>query len=171
MKTVYLLRHAKSSWDQPALDDFRRPLAPRGRKAAPRMGRFMAIEGLVPDRVLCSGATRARETWDLVYDAFGVPVAVEILDEIYHGSPGTILELIQRLPKHEESVLLIGHNPAFEDLAHQLAGTGKEEALRQMAAKFPTAALAILDFPVPTWREVGPGNGALRDFIRPKALK
>ena len=171
MKTVYLLRHAKSSWDQPALEDFRRPLAPRGRKAAPRMGRFMSREGLIPDRVLCSGATRARETWDLVYDTFSVPVAVEILDDIYHGSPDTLLHLIRELPDHEESVLLIGHNPTFEDLASRLAGNGNEKALQDMAAKFPTAALAILDFPVSSWRDVGPGNGSLRDFILPKALE
>ena len=93
MKTVLLLRHAKSSWDSPHLSDFERPLAPRGRKAAPRMGRFLEKNDLIPDRVLCSGARRALETLELASEDWGDSVHVEIRDEIYHGS---VESLIQR---------------------------------------------------------------------------
>ena len=170
MKTVLLLRHAKSSWDNPLLGDFERPLAPRGRKAAPRMGRFMARNGLVPDRVLCSGARRAVETLGLASEDWQ-EVQVETLDEIYHASPSSLLQLIRALPQGEESVLLVGHNPTFEELASRLAGSGKEEALEALSQKYPTGALAILDFHVGTWAELEPGKGFLRDFIRPKTLK
>jgi len=171
LKTVYLLRHAKSSWDQPNLDDYQRPLAPRGLKAAPRLGRYMAKEQLIPQRVLCSGARRAQESWELVSDALDVTVPVTILPEIYHGSTGTLKGLIQKLPDTENSVLLVGHNPTFHHLALSLAGSGEETALQRLHFKYPTGALAILDFSVQLWREVREGSGHLRDFIRPKGLK
>jgi len=171
MKTVLLLRHAKSSWDQPHLEDFERPLAARGRKAAPRIGRYLAREDLIPDRVLCSAAVRAVETWELVSEALATPVPTEFLDEIYHAAPGDLLDLIRALPQAEESVLLVGHNPTFEILASRLAGSGEEEALRALAAKYPTAALAVLDFRVRKWAELGAGLGHLRGFIRPKELE
>ena len=170
MKTVLLLRHAKSSWDQPLLEDFRRPLAPRGRKSAPRVGRYLAREGLIPDRVLCSGAARAVETWELVSEALGAVAPAELRDEIYHASPRTLTEILRTLPDPVQSVLLIGHNPTFETLALRLAGSGGEEALEAMRSKFPTAALAILDFRIERWAELEEGGGVLRDFIRPKEL-
>jgi phosphohistidine phosphatase len=170
VKTVFLLRHAKSSWDEPFLDDYERPLALRGRKAAPRMGEYMAQEGLVPDRVLCSGARRARETWELVSEALGSLPPTQFLSDIYHGSAGTLLDLIHHLPDNEESVLLVGHNPTFQDFALLLAGSGEEEPLRQMTSKYPTGALAILDFQGERWTGVLGGAGYLRAFVRPKAL-
>jgi phosphohistidine phosphatase len=171
VKTVYLLRHAKSSWDQPYLDDYQRPLAPRGLNAAPRLGRYMSKEKLIPERVLCSGARRAQETWDLVSDALEVTVPVNVLPEIYHGSTGTLKGLIHGLPDSEDSVLLVGHNPTFHDFALSLAGSGEEEAIQRLRFKYPTGSLAILDFGVQEWREVREGTGHLRDFIRPKGLK
>ena len=171
MKTVFLLRHAKSSWDQPLLEDFRRPLSSRGRKAAPRVGRYLARNGLIPERVLCSGAVRAVETWELVSESLGTEVPTEFMDEIYHASPRTLLEIIRTLPEWEESVLLVGHNPTFETLAIRLAGTGDEEALLVLSSKYPTASLAILDFRIRSWQELEEGGGHLRDFIRPKDLK
>jgi phosphohistidine phosphatase len=171
LKTVLLLRHAKSSWDEPFLEDFRRPLAPRGRKAAARMGRFMDKKGLTPDRVLCSGAVRATETWELVSEGLSRSPPTEIRNDLYHASPGALLRLIRSLPDEEYSVLLIGHNPTFESLAHHLAGSGDPAALRDLASKYPTAALAILDFRIQRWRELEAGEGDLRDFVRPKALK
>ena len=135
------------------------------------MGRFMAREELIPGRVLCSGAQRAVESWEMVSAALGVDVPVEIRDEIYGSSPGTLMKLIRLLPNEEDSVLLVGHNPTFESLALQLAGSGNEEALQTLAFKYPTGALAILDFAVRSWEDIGWGAGYLRDFIRPKALK
>jgi phosphohistidine phosphatase len=171
MKTVYLLRHAKSSWDDPTLPDFRRVLSPRGQEAAPRVGRYMARKGLIPHRVLCSGATRAIATWELISEALGDDILLEVREDVYHATSDSLLSLIRDLPDDESSVLLIGHNPTFEDLALALAGTGEERALESLDRKYPTGALAILDFSTEVWQEVREGAGYLRDFIRPKSLK
>jgi len=171
VKTIYLLRHAKSSWDDAALPDFQRPLAPRGRKAAPRLGTYMAQHGLVPDRVLCSAARRAVETWQAVSEALGDQVEVQVREDLYHATPGSLLDAVRHLPPEVQSVLLIGHNPTFEDLALALAGSGEEEALEELDRKYPTGAMAILDFPVQDWNEVREGTGWLRAFVRPKDLK
>jgi phosphohistidine phosphatase len=171
VKTIYLLRHAKSSWDDASLPDFHRPLAPRGRKAAPRVGDYMARHGLLPDRVLCSAARRAVETWQALSPVLGENTAVEFREDIYHASPGNLLDAVRSLPPEVESVLLIGHNPTFEDLALALAGSGEEKALQELDRKYPTGAMAILDFPVQDWGEVREGTGWLRAFVRPRDLK
>ena len=171
VKTIYLLRHAKSSWDDASLPDFHRPLAPRGRKAAPRVGDYMARHGLLPDRVLCSAARRAVETWQALSSVLGDHAAVEFREDIYHATPGDLLDAVRSLPPEVESVLLIGHNPTFEDLALALAGSGEEKALQELDRKYPTGAMAILDFPVQDWGEVREGTGWLRAFVRPRDLK
>jgi len=171
VKTVYLLRHAKSSWDDASLPDHDRPLSPRGRKAAPLMGAYMARHGLVPDRVLCSAARRAAETWDAVSAALGHDVPAAILGDIYHATPADLLALLRGLPGEVGSVLLVGHNPTLEDLALALAGSGEEKALDELDAKYPTGAMAILDFSVEAWSELREGGGWLRDFVRPGHLK
>jgi len=171
MKTVFLLRHAKSSWDQPTLPDPARPLSSRGRKAAPRVGAYMARNDLIPDRVLCSTARRAVETWDLVSEYLEDPIQVEIREDLYHASPGSLLAILQGLPDTEDSVLFVGHNPTFEDLALALAGAGRGESLAELGRKYPTGALAVFDFPVGAWSEVREGEGYLREFIRPRTLE
>lgn len=170
MKTVLLLRHAKSSWDAPATPDFLRPLAPRGRKAAPRMATYMARAGLVPDRVLCSSARRAVETWELVAPALGEKVQVTVTEELYHASPARLLEMIRARPSDESMVLLIGHNPSFEDLALSLAGAGDSKALEALDRKYPTAALAVLEFDVGDWTGIREGGGYLKSLVLPKRL-
>jgi phosphohistidine phosphatase len=171
LKTIFLLRHAKSSWDEPYMDDYQRPLAPRGIKAAPRMGRYMFREGLIPQRVLCSGARRTRETWELVSAPLKVEIPVEYVPDIYHGSSVTIKDLIGHLSDIESSVLFVGHNPIFHQLALTLAGSGDEAAIQQLQFKYPTGALAILDFDTEHWSAIRDGTGYLRAFIRPKELK
>ncbi len=131
----------------------------------------MVKEGLVPHRVLCSSAVRATSTWELLSRAVGDQMPVEIRDELYETSPDRLLELIRALPEDESSVLLIGHNPTFEDLALALAGDGNAEALDELDRKYPTGALAVLDFSTDRWGEVREGRGFLRAFIRPKAIK
>lgn len=180
MKTVLLLRHAKSSWDDPSLPDFQRPLAPRGRRAAPLMAEYLAEHGLVPDRVLCSAAQRAKETWEIIARALeedldpplpeAGPIRVELRQDVYHASPRSLLDLLQGLDDAEAMVLLVGHNPTFEDLADILAGSGDLAGLDRMRRKFPTAALAVIDFPVGRWAQVQPAQGYLRAFVRPKDL-
>lgn len=171
LKTVLLLRHAKSSWDHPNLTDFRRPLAPRGQKAAPRIGGYMAKSGLKPDLVLCSAATRAMETWELVAESLPEDPPVEFREDLYHASPWSLMAILRGLSPTVNTVLLVGHNPTFEDLAISLVGTGPPGAVEEIHRKYPTGALAILDFLVETWPAVGEGTGHLRDFIQPRQLK
>ena len=170
MKTVLLLRHAKSSWDHPQLTDHQRPLAKRGIKAGPRIGRYIAESDLEPHRVLCSSARRAVETWELVADELDGQPAVEFRTDVYHATTGSLVDMIQDLPAEEDRVLLVGHNPTFEDLAVHLAGDGNPEARAELRQKYPTGALAVLDFDVSTWAQVSPGQGFLRSFTKPRTL-
>lgn len=170
MRTVYLLRHAKSSWDDPTLTDHDRPLAPRGRKAAPRMGAYLRHDGLIPGLVLCSTALRARQTWALVAPSLPPGIRVEFRKELYDADAGNFLDILRHCPDDAETVMLIGHNPALEDCAARLAGGGDPAALKRMASKYPTAALAEIAFDAKRWRDVEAGTGRLVDFVRPKDL-
>ena len=170
MKYLYLIRHAKSSWDEPFLSDHDRPLARRGRKAAPRVGAHMANMGWIPESVLCSSARRAVETWDLVSMELDQLIRTETTADLYHASPSSILDLLRALPDDEESVLLVGHNPTFEDLTLLLAVEGNQEALSDVKRKYPTGALAVVDLPIDSWAQIRGGEGALRAFIRPRTL-
>ena len=165
MKTLYLLRHAKSSWDDPALDDFDRPLSGRGQKAAPLVGRYMAERGWQPDLALVSPAVRARDTWSLASAELPAPVETRFEPAIYMALPGDLLTLLRETDA-PGSVILIGHNPGLEDLAARLAGPGSDPRARaRMAEKFPTTALARFDVAA-----LEPGAAILTDFIRPKDL-
>ncbi|MGI9509252.1 MAG: SixA phosphatase family protein, partial [Geminicoccaceae bacterium] len=175
MRRLLLLRHAKSSWDQRDQEDVQRPLAPRGRQAAPLIGRHLGGQGLVPDLVLCSTAERARQTLALVraeWDrADGEGAAVEMRASLYLAPPGEMLAALRRLDDATESVMIIGHNPGMALLAGQLALKGDPRGLKTMAVKFPTAALAVIDFDVDAWRSIAPGRGRLQSFVRPKDLR
>tara|TARA_R110001592_G_scaffold180320_1_gene422559 strand:- start:2995 stop:3567 length:573 start_codon:yes stop_codon:yes gene_type:complete len=170
VKTLLLLRHAKSDWAEPGRDDIDRPLAPRGRDAAPRIGRYLSAEGLIPDQVLCSTARRAQETWDLVAAELGCEVPVHFNKGLYAVSSAALLAAVRRVPDDCGRLLLIGHNPEIEDLAHRLAGTGKAKALASLAEKYPTGALAEIRFARDSWTQVGEGTGTLDRFVRPRDL-
>lgn len=168
MKTIYLLRHAKSSWDQPKLPDHDRPLAPRGETAAPLMGRHLAQTSMVPERVLCSTAVRARQTWEAVAPALSPPPEVAYRRDIYDADARDLLRLLRELPDETRSVMLVGHNPAMEELAEMLVGGGDADARQLMAAKFPTAALARISVDTHGWPAIAPEAGQLDRFVRPK---
>lgn len=170
MKTLLLLRHAKSSWDEPELRDIDRPLTQRGRKSAARMGRFLAERGLVPDIVLCSPARRARETYAGLAPALPDGADVDFEDRLYMAQPTTLLRLVQRLPDDAGIALLVGHNPGIEHFATRLTGSGDSDALGRMTHKFPTAALAVLHFDTGHWRDVASGKGRLDTFVAPREL-
>ena len=171
MKTVYLLRHAKSSWEDPALEDFDRPLAPRGRKAAPRMAAFMREKGLIPEIVLCSAARRALETWEQVAPGLDAEIPVKVLSGLYHAAPSGLLAALRRAPADAASALLVGHNPAIEGLALLLCGPrSKPKALDRLRAKFPTGALAVIDVEADTWSALAEGSGRLTQFVCPRDL-
>ncbi len=170
MLHLYLLRHAKSSWNEPALRDFDRPLAPRGWNAAPRMGEYMKNAGYQPDTVLCSPAKRTRETLEMVQRHLATPRHIYMNKAIYHADSSNLLELIQMAPEETENLLLIGHNPGIQELALTLAGEGDRGTWQNMWSKFPTAALAVLRFDANGWRKIRARSGNLVDFMTPKRL-
>ncbi|MEZ5932730.1 MAG: histidine phosphatase family protein [Alphaproteobacteria bacterium] len=175
MRRLLLLRHAKSSWDQDDLDDMSRPLAPRGRRAAPVIGRYMSGRDLLPDLVLCSTAERARQTLELVTAEWereaGAAPKVTMRVSLYLASAGELFASVQRLDDDVESVMIVGHNPGLATFAGNLVTNGDPLGMRAMAAKFPTAALAVVDLDLRSWNEVAPGCGYLSSFVRPKDLK
>ena len=170
MKRLLLLRHAKSDWSS-ALPDHQRQLNQRGQQAAARMGRYIHDEGLTPDRVLCSPATRASETWHLVQPALSDAPDANYIDAIYDfGSGNSLLEILREHGGDAQTLMLIGHNPSIEGLASLLSGTGDETALASLARKYPTAGLAVIDFECEDWHQIGPSTGTLQRFTRPKEL-
>jgi phosphohistidine phosphatase len=170
MPELLLLRHAKSAWDQPGLADHERPLAPRGVKAAKRMGKAMRELGLVPDLAICSTAVRARQTWELALAALGGEVETRYLKGLYLGSPGQMLAVIRRQPVRCRRLLLVAHDPGIHALATSLAGEGEAADLERLRAKFPTGALAQIELSGAGWQEVGMRQGRLLRLIRPKDL-
>ena len=168
MRHLHLLRHAKSSWDDPALSDHDRPLAPRGRRAAERIASHLRLEEIVPDLVLCSSATRARETLEGIEPALGDGPDVQIERGLYGVPERELLDRLHDVPDTIDSVMLIGHNPSVQDLAVTLARPGP--ALDTVELKYPTGALATLIFDG-SWRELAPGTAELRSFVRPKDLR
>jgi phosphohistidine phosphatase len=168
MKTLTLLRHAKSGWDAPAARDFDRPLNARGRKAARAMGREMRRLGLGYDLVLASPAARVAETLTELAQGYGHAVDTHFDETIYLAPVDTLLALVRAADDADARLLLVGHNPGMEQLALLLSEAG---ALRdEIAVKYPTAALAEICFDIARWREVAPGEGRLARFIRPREL-
>jgi phosphohistidine phosphatase len=165
-----LLRHAKSSWEDPSLNDFDRPLAPRGEAAAPRIGAYMAEHDLAPELVLCSPAVRARQTLDLVLPHLGGNPTVVYEEAFYLATPAVMLARLRKVEAKVRRVLVIAHDPGMQALAVELAGTGEPKALQAIAAKFPTAALAVLRFNLGEWAKIRAGKGRLELFITPKTL-
>lgn len=168
MKSLYLLRHVKSSWNDESLDDFDRPLAPRGVKAAPRVAKRMMAEGWVPDVVLCSAARRAVETLELITPVLGLDGSARIDRDLYLAEPEIMLQRLRGVPDTAASVLMIGHNPGAEDLARRLCGDGRQKAVRRLHKKYPTGAVAVLTFATDSWAQVTEGTGYLEAFVRPK---
>ena len=166
---VYLLRHAKSSWDEPELLDRDRPLAKRGRKAVALLREHFHESGVAPDLVLCSAAVRATQTLEGVGEGLPPGARVEIEAGLYAADAASLLERLGRLPEEVGSVMLIGHNPGIEDLAAELSGGGDSDAREALEAKFPTGALATLAFEG-AWRELGPEGATLDAFTVPRRL-
>jgi phosphohistidine phosphatase len=159
MRTLYLLRHAKSSWNDASLRDFDRPLNDRGREAARQIGARLASEKLNVPYVICSPALRTRQTAEIVFDSFRVD---EHLDErVYEASLLDLLQVVSEIHDANQVVILIGHNPGIEELLAYLTGENRP---------MPTCALAKITFEVASWRDVRTGEGNLEWFITPKEL-
>lgn len=169
MKTLILLRHAKSDWTDPAQADHDRPLAARGRIAAPKMGAWLKAHGPEPDLILCSTATRARQTLDLALEAWGVKPPVQFDRGLYLAGGAGVLTRLRKAPGAAKAVMVVGHNPDLEQLARRLATAGDRTALARLAETYPTAGLAVIELPVERWAEIG-DEGRLVAFETPKTV-
>ena len=168
MKSLTLLRHAKSAWDDAVIRDFDRPLNGKGRKAAARMGRYMRDEGLVFDAVVASPALRVQQTIAGVEDGYGQSLEPAFDRRIYMASAATLLDLAQGLDDRAGRALLIGHNPGLEDLVLMLASASPYRD--EVEVKYPTATLAELSFEVDRWADLAEGGAELVRFKRPREL-
>ena len=168
MKTLHLLRHAKSSWRQVGLDDHERPLSKRGRAAARAVAKHMGRAGMAPDIVLCSTAVRTKETLEPIAKRLK-PAKVLFERGIYEVSERKLWKYVWALPEQANSVLLIGHNPGLQDFARALADTGSIDRLPPTEGKFPTGALATFSFNG-RWKDVRPRTAHLVSFLQPKEL-
>ena len=166
---IYLLRHAKSSWDEPALLDHERPLAKRGREAAALLREHFDEAGVAPDLVLCSSAVRAIQTLEGVREGLPAGARVEIESDLYAAGAASLLGRLRRLPEEVGSVMLVGHNPGIEDLAAELSGGGDPDARAALEAKYPTGGVATLAFEV-AWRELDWKGATLEAFAVPRRL-
>jgi phosphohistidine phosphatase len=174
VKRLLLLRHAKAVPGGPKVDDHSRALAERGRRDAPIMGRHMVRHSLRPDLVLSSTSKRTVETTELAFGEFGKRPETEYLEALYLAEPEAILSIVRRVPRKQDTVCVVGHNPGLEVVASLLAREPVRRKERDyfdaIEEKFPTCALAVLDFDVAQWRSIEPGAGALIDFVRSKDL-
>lgn len=161
-KTLYLFRHAKSSWDDPGLSDFDRPLNKRGEKAAPLMGKVMRARDVCPSVVICSPAKRTRQTAKMALKKAGLDEAEIVFENgLYLATTGGLIEIIQKTDDLLSTAMLIGHNPGLSDLVYLL--TGVEEA-------FPTAALACLRLNIAHWKDIKTGCGRIEWIVRPREI-
>jgi phosphohistidine phosphatase len=170
MKTLTLLRHAKSSWDDPAMRDFDRPLNRRGRAAARAVGHEMRVLKLGFDAVIASPAARVVETLAGVGETYGRDLRASFDPRIYLASENMLLDIIRETDDARDRLILLGHNPGFELLALSLAVADGSEAHAQLAEKYPTGALAEIILPIAHWRDASTGSGRLTRFIRPRDL-
>lgn len=172
MKTILLLRHAKSDWGDPELTDFDRPLAKRGQKDAPLMGEVVKQFDHVPDLILSSPAVRAQQTAELVSEACGYKKSIERVETFYTGGCDDSFTVLQGLPDKVERVMYIGHNPTMEELAATLLSADLDEEWRdEWAIRLPTSALVCLDINILEWATLEPGEAVLRWFLIPRLLK
>lgn len=166
MSRLLLLRHGRAAWAEPGGRDFDRPLETSGREESRTVAGLMLAAGVLPDRVLCSTARRARQTWEDVASQMGGDLPdVTFMDQLYSTDAAGYLDLVRECGD-AEAVLVVGHNPMVEDMAFAMAKNGEPEAQSSLAGGFPTAGLAAIRFDVPL-SEIGPGTGYLEAFFSP----
>lgn len=171
MKIILLLRHAKSAWGQPGLDDHERPLNKRGERAAEAMAEHIVHNAPRPDLILCSTAVRTRQTLAPLIHRLANPAPPIALEKgLYLATEGELLVRLRAVPEDVRTLLLIGHNEGIGELANALAGDGEPTALARLREKYPTGTLATLQLGETPWQELAPGQGDLTAFVRPRDL-
>jgi phosphohistidine phosphatase len=171
MKTILILRHGKSAWDDLSLPDFDRPLAKRGRKDAPRMGRVLALYDCVPDMILSSPAKRAKQTAKYIAEACGYKKSIRWEESFYRGSSDDLIAALKSLPDTIQRPLLIGHNPTLEETVADLLSPHKNGWYHEWAIRIPTAGLICLKVSVTAWSTFEPGDAVLQWFLIPRLVK
>ena len=169
MKRLTLLRHGKSDWSEPYHTDFERPLKARGRRDVPCMGEYLASLDLTPDLIVSSPAERARQTAELFAEAVGYGGAIRWEKAIYGASVGELMAVLRRQPDDAEHIVLIGHNPGFEELASYLIGGDPHGLAKDI--RLPTAAAAHILLDATSWRDVQINCGQLQWLVTPKMLR
>jgi phosphohistidine phosphatase len=171
MKRLILLRHAKSTWDDPVARDFDRPLNGKGKRAARAIGRHMRQEGIAFDRAIASPALRVTETVSEVAIGYGRRIGPDWDKRIYLAQADTLLDIIRETPAEIDRLLLVGHNPGMEELVLTLVPDREEDETRdRVEEKYPTASMAEIAFDVPDWADVAANAGTLTRFVRPRDL-
>lgn len=170
LRRLIVLRHAKSAWPL-GVRDHERPLAPRGRRDAPAVGRALAEADCLPDLAVCSTAVRARQTWELTAAEWGTPPPVRYDARVYAAEVSELLDVVGETPDRVRTLLLVGHNPGLEELVLDLAGDALDDALDEVRAKFPTSAMAFLSWHGETWAALAPGTALLTDVIVARGKK
>lgn len=168
-KRLILLRHAKSDWPE-GMDDHERPLADRGRKAAPVMGVYLDKARLIPDLVLVSTAKRAQETWKRAAKAIKTAVPQQDVRAIYEAGVDDLLTVIRGVEPDVRTLMIVGHNPGLENLAKRLMKDQGGEPGERLREKFPTAAIAVVSFDIADWKDVAVETGSLDKFVTPKSI-
>jgi phosphohistidine phosphatase len=174
VKRLLLLRHAKAVPGGHGIDDHARELAERGRSDAPAIGRYVQKHDFVPELVLCSTSARTVETAQLAFGEFRKRPELALLEALYLAEPEAIIAITRRVPRKQDCICVVGHNPGLEVCASVLARDPvrrrERDYVEAIEEKFPTCALAVLDFDVDAWRDIALGKGKLVDFVRPKDL-
>ncbi len=170
MRHLTIFRHAKSSWSSSAKNDFARPLAPRGIKAALRMGHWLSENDLLPDRILCSTAKRARETRKLAAKLWTHAPQLVRDDSLYMATPDDVMTAVTQHGGDAKRLMVIGHNPGLQELVLKLDGQ-KGRVVRDIIGKFPTGAVADLAYDIENWSDIGKNCATLTTFMRPRALR
>ena len=175
MKDLFILRHAKSSWSAPFLNDFDRPLNKRGKQACVDIGQWLHKQNITPELVVCSPAKRAKDTWKRVKKEQMAYGKNKFVASLYLASPSELLNVIKKVPAKISSLMLIGHNPGMHQLILQLVNTKalnseQTQDLQRIIHKFPTAGFAHIQFNVSDWVDVAPLTGKLYRMMMPSLL-
>ncbi|MBV2356406.1 histidine phosphatase family protein [Streptomyces sp. J2-1] len=170
LRRLVVLRHAKSAWPD-GVADHQRPLAPRGVRDARAAGRALAEADCLPDLALCSTALRARRTWELASAQWGTPPSALLDRRLYEAGVPDLLDVLRGVSAQVETLLLIGHNPALEELVLELAADGLDDTLARVRVKFPTSAVAVLAWHGTGWPALAPGTAVLTAFTVPRGKK
>ena len=170
MRTLIFLRHAKSSWALPGVDDFDRPLNDRGNNAAPQMATWLANKGIKPDVIVCSSAKRTRETLAHIEPLFSQEVATILEPDLYLASSTALFECAEKLDDGYETAMLLAHNPGLHDAALSALTAASRRESGEMRSRFPTCACAIISLPIDRWSEITTDIGELNAYMTPKGL-